>query len=156
MASSRCSGAFLLAISAASSRLLQMMISPFFSMLAPAVEFVFNTESCSSICLETFSASVADVVTIIACASESCSACASISAATQAGFALSSAMINTSVGPATKSIPTLPYTWRFASATNLFPGPAITCTCGTVLVPKAIAPTACAPPTAKTRVTPQM
>ena len=75
-------------------------------------------------------------------ASSSCSAWAIMSAAIRAGEALASAMISTSVGPATMSIPTWPTTCRFASATQRFPGPTILSTLGTVAVPKASAATA--------------
>ena len=47
----------------------------------------------------------------------SCSACASRSAATQAGSAAPSATTMTSLGPATMSMPTSPKTRAFASAT---------------------------------------
>ena len=63
-------------------------------------------------------------------------------------------MMSTSVGPATMSIPTWPTTWRLASATQRLPGPTILSTRGTVAVPNASAPTACAPPIRKIRVTP--
>ena len=63
-------------------------------------------------------------------------------------------MMSTSVGPATMSIPTCPTTWRLASATHRLPGPTILSTLGTVAVPNASAPTACAPPIRKIRVTP--
>src|SRR5258708_6638368 len=55
-------------------------------------------------------------------ASGSCSACASKSAATQAGVAESSAMTRHSVGPGRASIPTWPKTMRLASTTNMLPG----------------------------------
>ena len=50
------------------------------------------------------------------------------------------------MGPANKSIPTLPYNWRFASATNILPGPTNISTPFIVSVPIAIAATACIPP----------
>ena len=52
-----------------------------------------------------------------------CSACPTKSTATISGSAFSSAIIPISVGPANKSIPTLPNKILLASATNWFPGP---------------------------------
>ena len=54
-----------------------------------------------------------------------CSAWPSRSAATSSGSALSSAITATSDGPASRSIPTRPNSWRLASATNALPGPTI-------------------------------
>ena len=86
-----------------------------------------------------------------------CSAWARRSAATNPGSAVSSASTTTSLGPASWSISTVPRTCRLASTTNALPGPTIFATAGTVSVPYAHAPTACAPPTRKTEsVTPAM
>ena len=46
-----------------------------------------------------------------------CSSWPAMSAATSSGSALSSAITRISVGPASRSIPTLPNSWRLASAT---------------------------------------
>ena len=54
--------------------------------------------------------------------------------------------MHTSVGPASRSMPTWPNTCFLASATKAFPGPAIMSTGWIVSVPYAIAPIACAPP----------
>jgi len=51
------------------------------------------------------------------------------------GSAVPSAMISTSLGPATPSIPTVPTTWRFASCTQGLPGPTTTATGAIVAVP---------------------
>src|SRR5436190_5885363 len=53
-----------------------------------------------------------------------------------------------------ESIPTEPNTSFFAAATYLLPGPVILSTRGIVSVPNASAAIACAPPTAKTSLTP--
>ena len=52
-----------------------------------------------------------------------CSACPTKSTATISASASSSAITAISVGPANKSIPTLPNKILLASATNWFPGP---------------------------------
>ena len=62
-------------------------------------------------------------------------------------------MIKISDGPAIISIPTVPNTLLFASATYAFPGPTILSTFGIVSVPYAKAPIACAPPIEKIRST---
>ena len=51
-------------------------------------------------------------------------------------------MTKVSVGPANKSIPTRPYNWRLASATNILPGPTSISTGAILCVPTAIATTA--------------
>jgi hypothetical protein len=84
----------------------------------------------------------------------SCSACASRSAATQSGLALSSATITTSLGPATESMPTCPNSWRLASATNALPGPITLFTARIDCVPQASAAIATAPPSCSTSRTP--
>lgn len=61
--------------------------------------------------------SACKVVTRIAGESGPCSAWLSRSTATMNASAVSSATTRISVGPATRSIPTSPYSWRFASAT---------------------------------------
>ena len=58
-----------------------------------------------------------DVAIQTACAISSCSACDIRSSAIQSGSTLPSAMIKISEGPAIMSMPTLPKTCRFASAT---------------------------------------
>lgn len=70
-----------------------------------------------------------------ACASSSCSACASRSLASQCGLTLPSLTITISDGPASRSMPTAPYSCRLASVTQALPGPAILSTFGTVSVP---------------------
>ena len=62
------------------------------------------------------------------------------------GSAVSSATMSTSVGPATRSIPTSPNSCRFASATNALPGPASIETGAIVSVPTASAAIAWMPP----------
>jgi hypothetical protein len=122
---------------------------------APAIWLRSSRGSCRSRLACTRRASASVVTSAIALAIGSCSAWASRSAATASGSALSSATITVSVGPAIWSIPTRPKTRRFASATKTLPGPTILSTRGTVSVPNAIAPTACAPPIANARSTPQ-
>ena len=78
------------------------------------LESSFKKPSTSS---DTFLASSSDVVTKIADASSSCSAWDKRSAATNLGFAVSSAITRISLGPAMASILTCPYTAFFASAT---------------------------------------
>ena len=53
----------------------------------------------------------------------SCSAWPRMSAATMDGSAVSSQMTRISVGPASRSIPTVPKSCRLASATYLLPAP---------------------------------
>ena len=65
----------------------------------------------------TASPSARDVVISTAGEVGPCSAWPSRSSATSSGSALSSAMIATSVGPASRSMPTWPNSWRLASAT---------------------------------------
>ena len=65
---------------------------------------------------------------------------------TIAASAVSSAMTATSEGPANTSMPTRPNSVRFASATNLLPGPTMTSAALPVNRPKAIAAIACTPP----------
>lgn len=74
---------------------------------------------------ETSLASSSLVVTKIADASSSCSACESKSAATYFGLAVSSAKTKISLGPAIESILTKPNTAFFARATKILPGPTI-------------------------------
>ena len=69
---------------------------------------VGSVSSISSTFCETSSPNFSLVVTKIPLAFKSCSHCASTSAAIYVGFAVSSAIIKTSLGPATKSIPTVP------------------------------------------------
>ena len=78
-----------------------------------------------------------------------CSAWPSRSAATSSGSAVSSAMTATSVGPATRSIPTVPKSWRLASATYALPAPTMMSTGSTPSSPKAIAASAWTPPSAR-------
>src|SRR3989338_5815743 len=85
-----------------------------------ATVFVLNDLSCLSSSRLTSSANFLESVTKYTCASESCSACARRSAAINLGFAVESAIIRSSVGPAIKSIPTTPYTSVFASRTDNF------------------------------------
>ena len=54
-------------------------------------------------------------------------------------------MTRVSVGPAKRSMPTRPKSWRFASATNMFPGPTSMSTGSMDSLPRAIAPTALHP-----------
>ena len=83
-----------------------------------------------------------------------CSAWAMRSAATKAGFAVSSASTITSLGPAMESMPTVPNARRFAKATNRFPGPHTKSTGLIGPAPWANAATPCAPPVRHTSVTP--
>ena len=96
-------------------------------------------------------ASVLLGVTKITCESAPCSACESKSEATNSGSDCSSAITNTSDGPAGMSMlaPLIIWlTWRLASVTKALPGPKILSTFATLCVPNAMATTACAPPTA--------
>ena len=68
-------------------------------------------------------------------ANSSCSAWDNKSAATYFGLAESSAITNTSLGPAIESILTYPKTAFLASATKIFPGPTILSTFGIDSVP---------------------
>ena len=77
----------------------------------------------------------------------SCSACARISAATKLGFALESAIIPISDGPAGKSISALSRRSILAAVTKTLPGPTILSTFFMDSVPSARAAIACAPPT---------
>ena len=81
--------------------------------------------SCLSTSAAALSAISADVVINTDDAILSCSAWDNISAAIKAGFAFSSAITQTSLGPAIISISTVPYTYFFALATNALPGPVI-------------------------------
>ena len=84
------------------------------------------------------------------CASTSCSAWLSRSAATVAGSALSSAMVINSDGPAGRSMPGPPgsdETNALAAATQALPGPQIRSQRGISPAPNAKAAIACAPPT---------
>ena len=58
----------------------------------------------------------------------------------------SSAITATSDGPANTSMPTLPNSMRFASATNLFPGPTMMSAGLPVKRPYAMVAIACTPP----------
>ena len=57
-------------------------------------------------------------------------------------FVLYGAITSVSVGPANRSMPTRPNSWRFASATKAFPGPTSISTGARESVPNAIAPIA--------------
>ena len=113
-----------------------------------------NIASFISCCTEAANSSL--FVTKTGVASLSCSAWDRISAATNLGFAVSSAITKISVGPATISIPTVPKTSFFAKATKIFPGPTILSTLGIVCVPYAKAAIAPAPPTLNTVFTPDI
>ena len=76
-----------------------------------------------------------------------CSACERRSAAIQRTSTEPSVRTAISLGPATWSIATYPYTWRFAAVTKALPGPAIFWTFLQEFVPNAIMPMACMPPT---------
>ena len=52
-------------------------------------------------------------------------------------------------------MPTVPYSWRFASATNAFPAPTTMSDGTPSSSPNAIAASACTPPIAKTRSAPE-
>ena len=93
------------------------------------------------------------------CASGSCSAWLSKSAATVAGSALSSAITNNSLGPAGRSMPGPPgklETNALAAATQALPGPAIRSTGAISPAPNASAAIACAPPTVQMVSIPQV
>ena len=84
-----------------------------------------------------------------------CSACDSRSAATNSGLLVSSAITQTSLGPAGMSIATsCSDTCCLAAITNWLPGPNILYTLGTDSVPYAIAPIACTPPALNILLTP--
>ncbi len=86
-----------------------------------------------------------------------CSAWPSRSVATSRGSAVSSAMTSTSVGPASRSIPTRPNSWRLASATNALPAPTSMSTGSRPSIrPNAIAARPCTPPRARTASAPEV
>ena len=68
-------------------------------------------------------ASFSEVVSRIAGVFRPCSAWPSRSVAQSSPSTVSSAMTRVSVGPAIRSIPTRPKSWRLASATKALPGP---------------------------------
>ena len=84
-----------------------------------------------------------------------CSAWPTISAATISLSADLSAIIAISVGPAKRSIPTLPNKIRFASATYWFPAPTKKSTSGLLKHPYAIDAIAAIPPKFKITSAPQ-
>ena len=100
-----------------------------------AISFLGSLLNCLFSSSFTLIAKVLELVTSIAAAISSCSACERRSAATYIGFAESSATISISLGPAIISISTKPYTIFLANATNMFPGPTILSTFEIVLVP---------------------
>ncbi|OPX73132.1 MAG: hypothetical protein A4E39_01189 [Methanoregulaceae archaeon PtaB.Bin152] len=94
----------------------------------------------------TRSTSASSVVMRTQAASGSCSAWARMSIAMNAGFAVPSAMIPISLGPAGKSISAYSRSIIFAAVTYTLPGPTIFWTGRMLSVPSAIAATAWAPP----------
>ena len=120
-----------------------------------AISLRGNKANCLSTSSFTLSANASEFVTRITCESTPCSAWESKSAATNTGFAVSSATTATSDGPAGISIATsCRLTCCLAAMTNWLPGPKILLTFGTDSVPYAIAPIACTPPALKILFTP--
>ncbi len=121
---------------------------------SPATPFLLSPRSCLRTSAATFLPIAGEVVTSMAEASSSCSAWPRRSAAIQEASPVPSFIMSISLGPATMSMSTAPNTRRFAVATYTFPGPTILSTRGMLRVPYASAPTAWAPPAAKTLSTP--
>ena len=111
-----------------------------------AIAWRGSSASWRSTAAATASASAASSVIRTAWASSSCSAWLSRSAAIQAGPARVGDHDDLD-GPAIRSMPTRPNTWRLASATYALPGPTILSTAPMVAVPNASAAIAWAPPT---------
>ena len=120
-----------------------------------AISLRGNCSNCISTSFFTSSKTFSEVVMKNTCESKPCSACDKRSAAAKTGLAVSSAIRQTSEGPAGISIAT---SWRetccLAAITNWLPGPKILYTLGTLSVPYAIAPMACTPPALKILLTP--
>ncbi len=68
---------------------------------------------------------------------------------------MASAITRISVGPASRSIPTLPNSWRLASATYALPAPTIMSTGSNSARPNAIAASAWTPPRQRIRSAPE-
>mmetsp|Transcript_32243 Transcript_32243/g.73130 ORF Transcript_32243/g.73130 Transcript_32243/m.73130 type:complete len:220 (-) Transcript_32243:423-1082(-) len=162
---SRCSGASLSEIATHSSMLPQTTEKDCFRASFAVDRFGSGSESTwLETCPLTLSTMPASSVTSIARATTSCSACAMRSAATTSASAVPSQITRTSDGPASMSIPQYPLTIDLAAVTHLFPGPTMTSHGGTAGTsspfnlwggtPYAMAPTACAPPTHRTRSAP--
>ena len=113
----RCSGAASSASPIASSMESASSIRPLSVQVFSAPSPVGSPRAWSRISAGRRSASSLLVVTTTAHEPGPCSHLASTSAATHSGLALSSAIMTTSLGPASMSIPTLPATWRLASVT---------------------------------------
>ena len=95
----------------------QTMTSPMSAQALPAASAVgriFSSRSTSSMVAR---ASFSEVVMRTAGEVGPCSAWPSRSVAHSSASTLSSAMISVSVGPASRSMPTRPNSWRLASAT---------------------------------------
>ena len=144
----KCSGAYSLLIATACAKLSAIKIRLWPRALL-AVSARGKRASWRAIACSVCAANCALVVTNITWLSAPCSAWESRSLAINSGSAASSAMTNTSEGPAgiSMAVP-LCTTWRLASVTKALPGPKILSTLATVSVPCAMAKMACAPPTA--------
>ena len=116
--------------------------SPNSAQLCLAILAVGSLVSCFSTSFMVSRASRSLFVSSIAGEVGPCSAWPSRSTAHISPSTVSSAMMRVSVGPANKSMPTLPYSCLFASATNILPGPTIMSTGDIELVPIAMAATA--------------
>ena len=112
-------------------------MAPSFCKETSAIAFRGNVAHCLFSSSIVSSITFFDVVNTKGLAFSSCSACASKSAAMKLGFAVSSAIIATSEGPATISIPTSPKTMDLAAATYSFPGPTILSTGSMPAIPYA-------------------
>mmetsp|Transcript_50617 Transcript_50617/g.126023 ORF Transcript_50617/g.126023 Transcript_50617/m.126023 type:complete len:210 (-) Transcript_50617:455-1084(-) len=146
---SRCSGAILSDTSTASSTLDAITAKPF---LHASVAVSLLGDGMAASCLTTSeltaSTSCLLVDTRMGLASTSCSACASRSAATVPGSAVSSQMTSTSLGPASMSIAVPDCDTRLlAAVTHWLPGPTMMSHLGTGPMPCESVATACAPPT---------
>ena len=144
-----CSLAMSSATCTISSMLSHTMTCPYSAHAIAAMPAVGKIVSCRSTSARVALASASELVNKIAGDVGPCSACPSKSTAHISPSTDSSAMMSVSVGPANKSMPTRPYSCRFASATNMFPGPTSMSTGLIDAVPIAIAATACTPPSTK-------
>ena len=127
---SKCSGASSLITSKISSKSSATIIAERFAKDASMISRRGSVGTNFLRRLDTSFACFADVVTRTARASGSCSAWDSMSRTRYStGISSRSQTTMISLGPANESIPTVPKTCRFASATYAFPGPVILTTC---------------------------
>ncbi|MCY1522333.1 hypothetical protein D9M68_571820 [compost metagenome] len=151
-----CSNASSSATCTISSSVSHTMTSPQSAQLCLAMAAVGSIVSWRSTSASVSLASFSLLVSSTAGEVGPCSAWPSKSTAHNSPSTLSSAMTSVSVGPANRSIPTRPYSWRLASATNILPGPTSMSTGATLGVPTAMATTACTPPSTRISSAPAM